>query len=176
MFRATLEVPLPFEEGELTDDEDDGEDGGGSVASLAAGGSGGGGGAGVGGKGGEHGSSDDESEDGDHNLSRLSVGLADETQLDETSVRSGRGGEPVGRRNSLGEPGGAQEAGLSSTPRGPVGGVPASPLRGVRASVDDELRRISVEIPVGAPASPLTRQISVGLEAIQKLVDREPDL
>ena len=218
MFRATLEVPLPFEDGELTDDEDDGEDDGGGGGGEGGGGSGGGGGGsgggggGDGGKGGGHGSSDDESEDGDHNLSRLSVGLADETQRDETSIGAGGGGG-VGRRNSRSEPGGEHEAGLASPPRGPgagswagagemgagIGGrcstddelgrisidipvgVPASPLRG-RGSMDDELRRISIEIPVGVPASPLRsplslkRQKSVGLEAIQKLVDRQPDL
>ena len=182
MFRATLEVPLPFEDGELTDDEEEGaemmtieEKGDGTIAtnSVHAGqqkSSGAGGGDGGGGSD-EHGSSDDESDDGEH--------AREMTQLSGFPGNSGcppLPGAGAGEHEYFGSPAASQGTHKSSLDK----------TRGDRRSIDLE-RHVSIEIPeptagAGAGAgvlqspqsfaqSPLKRHHSSGLEAIKKLVE-----
>jgi hypothetical protein len=156
-----------------TDDEDDAS----SVGTHKSGGGGGGGGG--------HGSSDDESEDGEGDHGHHAGMLTGERlSLTADDVAAGSW-----RRTSRGSHHSADDifgedlsahAGKKFPTWGTGPGAGAGAGGGGRDSGRDsiELRRISVvEVPVPASplSSPLKREKSAGLEAIKKLVDRQPD-
>lgn len=190
MFRATLEVPLPFEDGELTEDEDDDVDSVGGASDRtqksATGSLHGRGGGGV-----KHGSSDDDSEDGEdaHRACLLTAEPRRASQVDaahpvaenqrtvsshnvddvifgeDLSVHSGKHVDHAGRSSS------AAAVGAGAATRAEPGAK-----GGARDSI--ELRRISIDIPVSATPNdrrlgvdtPLATQKSAGLQAIMNLL------
>uniref|UniRef100_A0A7S0T4A2 SPX domain-containing protein n=1 Tax=Mantoniella antarctica TaxID=81844 RepID=A0A7S0T4A2_9CHLO len=150
MFRATLDVPLPFEDGELTDDEDDT-----SAVNEGAQKSGGSGGGSDGG-GGQGSSDDDESEDGGR-VQPPSLSVAVEPAAERHEAQ-------VSHDDIFGED-------LSNRGAGRAGGG-----SGAWDSKSNELRQIRVDVPDPSgfddqqQRSPLASQKSVGLEAIMKLL------
>ena len=165
MFRATLEVPLPFEDGELTDDEDE-------HVSSAGGGASRGEKGGKGGEGGKEELSHSHSSDSEvDEACREDLSVLPKERLDCPVVMDVEDAELVGE-------------GVT------VEGVHVQLAQGRRESapaglIERGIRRMSVEVPIGAmtpartpdrkepPLSPLSTQKSFGLEAIVQLLARD---